>query len=234
MVISCGRDRIIQAFEISNMKFELMQTLDQHNGSVNKLEVIEQDGTLLLSLSSDRTILVHKLVQLEMSHALICVRIITLKASPLSCALDMTNPTLLVVTTTDKQLQVFQLKTGVLENSVRLTDDEDQIALQNIALRSIIVEDRPFKLLIGISNTDKTLRIHNAQSGEVLCKANGHSESITSLTVLDEQLMADGSLVLQLITTSLDATVCNLIYPMVSILILLDNAMETLLPDQHP
>ena len=210
---------MVQAFKINNVKFELMQTLDQHNGSVNKLEVIEQEGTLLLSLSSDRTILVHKLVQLETSQALVCVRIITLKASPLSCVLDTTDPTLLAVSTTDKQLQLFHLKTGILENSIRLTDDEDQITLQDIVLRSIMIEDRPYKLLIGISNSDKTLRIHNAQSGEMLYKVNGHSESITSLTVVDEQLMNDGSLILKLVTTSLDATVFSLFHPTISILI---------------
>lgn len=201
------------------MKFELIQTLDQHNASVNKLEVIEHDGVLLLSLSSDRTILVHKLVQLEISHALVCVSIITLKASPLSCMLDATNPALLAVTTTDKQLQLFHLKTGILETSIRLTDNEDQIALQDIVLRSITIDDRPFKLLFGISNTDKTLRIHNAQSGEMLCKANGHSESITSLTILDDQSMDDGSLILTVVTTSLDATVCHSIHFVSSILI---------------
>ena len=113
----------------------------------------------------------------------------------------------MVVTTADKQIQTFSLSSGSLESSTKLIDEEDQIALQHIQIRSTTLDEKPTTLLIGISNTDKALRVHNCHNGEMICKAGGHSEGITSLAILEEEKQADGSIRMRIVTTSIEGTV---------------------------
>ena len=207
LIVTCGRDRVVQVFSMPLSKLKLEQTIAQHTGSVNKLEVVKQSATLLLSLSSDRTIVVHVLSKVEQSQAFLVMTTISMKSTPLSCALDPAGQSYLLVTTSDKQLQTFDLTTGSLESNMRTIDEDDQIAIQHMQIRSTVIDDKSVVLVIGVSNKDKALRVHNGNTGEMMCKAGGHSEIITSVTILEEETQARGGVDMRIATTSIEGTV---------------------------
>jgi len=114
LVATCGRDRTIQLFRKDDSKLDLLQTLDDHAGSVS--DVIFLDGaSSLLSISSDRTIIVRKLAFGEdESLAYILIRVITLKASPLSLTCVPMEPNLVVVATMDRLISRYDISSGRL------------------------------------------------------------------------------------------------------------------------
>ena len=84
LTCTCGRDRTLQLFGRNAHDIKLIQTLDDHAASVTDL-MFHDEGSTLISISSDRTVLVRKAAYGgNGSIAFLQVRAITLKASPVS------------------------------------------------------------------------------------------------------------------------------------------------------
>ena len=202
-VISCGRDHMIQIFEKQVDGLSLVQTIDQHVSSVNRISLLG-DKPLLVSLSSDRTVNISSLASLGDSKAFVNVQTIMLKHSPLSCALNPQDSGTLIITTADKQCLLYQIVTGQMISATKLLDDGGPVTMQSLTLRRYVIDGRLKSVLFG--NSAKSIRVHDLETGAGLVSSSGQSEALTSTTVLHES--RDGDFIKStLITTSYDGTV---------------------------
>ncbi|KAI2945492.1 hypothetical protein CBS147321_705 [Aspergillus niger] len=188
LVASCGRDRMVQLFERSNNRLELIQTMDDHVGAVNQLLFLE-NGEKLLSSSADRTILIRDRVSREVSGAPIVAylitRVITMKASPVSMTLS-TDTDVLVVSTADRSIQQYDLASGRQITSFRAIDSDgsDTVVMNSLTVTSDISRQSFSKLLFGVSATDKSIRVYDLERGVLLSAEFGHTEGMSDACLL--------------------------------------------------
>ncbi|KAI9640072.1 hypothetical protein NHQ30_011474 [Ciborinia camelliae] len=210
MVASCSRDRTIQLFRRILDKWELVQTLDEHTAGVCGLFFAE-NGEKLISCGMDRTIHIRQIVKREAAEgdvlAAIPVRIITLKAAPVSM-----TPCLgaqvgnLVVSLLDRTVATYEIASGRLMNSFRATDNDgaDAVALDSLAMgTSSTLSGRPSTILAGVSTTDKSVRIYDWSTGSFLDREWGHTTSVSGVALLEN----NDSSSRMLISTGLDGTI---------------------------
>ncbi|KAG0646220.1 JNK-binding 1 [Hyphodiscus hymeniophilus] len=209
LIASCGRDRTVQLFRRIAEKWELIQTLDDHSAIVCSLLFVE-NGEKLISCSSDRTIHIRQLVKKEVGGQEIMgavpVKVITLKASPISMApcLDDTM-SCFVVSLMDRTVATYEIANGRMVTSFKATDNDgaDAVVLDALVMgRPGTLLGRP-TILAGISSTDKSVRIYDGSSGSFLDREWGHTAAVTDVALL-EPLDSDQKF---LISTGSDGTI---------------------------
>ena len=209
MIASAGRDRMIQLYEANSdaKSLELLQTLDCHGSSVNKL-LFHHSSKALLSASSDRTIAISMPATLQEAVAFVPVRIITLKQSPIGMTLDSLAPSSLLVSTMDKQLLRYDIQTAQLIDAIRLVDNTSG-AITLSAITHLVIEGRGLSqaVVLGACSADKSLRVHCSTSGATLVKDFLHAEGITELFLLKVPGDRPRELGRVLVSTGLDGTV---------------------------
>ncbi|PLB47812.1 hypothetical protein P170DRAFT_447702 [Aspergillus steynii IBT 23096] len=212
LVASCGRDRMVQLFQKSDEDFQLIQTMDDHVGAVNQLLFIN-DGELLLSGSADRTIRVRNRVTREdngaTAIAYLVSKVITLKASPVSMALSPEDANILVVSTIDRCVQQYDISTGRLLHSFRSADSDssDTVIMGALTVTEEVPGQSP-KLLVGMSGTDKSIRLYDIERGALLTGEFGHTEGVSDICVLErESCSPDQPAIRTIISSGIDGIV---------------------------
>ena len=207
LIASCGRDRTMQIFTKEASNLELLQTIEHHASSVNEVRFFD-DGSTLLSLSSDRTVALHVMAIIDNSMAYILTRIITLKSTPISVTTERKDSMILIVSTIDKLVHKFDLSSGKQTHTTRGTDNEsnESILLNHLTTKTIDVSESSLQLLLATSSTDKSIRIHDSTSGATIVKEYGHSEGISDLTVIKREGEQEDPLY-TLVSTGLDGTI---------------------------
>ncbi|OOF99580.1 hypothetical protein ASPCADRAFT_138190 [Aspergillus carbonarius ITEM 5010] len=189
LVVSSGRDRMVQLFERSNDELQLIQTMDDHVGAVNQLLFVD-NGEKLLSSSADRTILVRDRVTREVDGepvmAYLISRVITMKASPVSMTLS-TDTDVLVVSTADRCIWQYDLASGRQITSFRAIDSDgsDTVVMNALTVASDMSGQSFSKLLAGVSGTDKSIRVYDLERGVLLTGEFGHTEGLSDACLLD-------------------------------------------------
>ena len=208
LAATCGRDRTIQFFQEKESSLDLLQTIDHHSSAVNQL-LFHDHGKLLLSSSSDRTIALHSLAFANESMAYIVTRIINLKASAISMAISPSDPTSFIVSAMDKQIHKYGLASGHHLHSTKVYDNEcnEALSLSNLAIRDIEVPGGLVRLVAGVSSADKSVRVHDPDTGFTISKEHGHSEGISDVAILEHADGQTGNQSYQLISTGLDGTI---------------------------
>ena len=208
LIASCGRDRTVQLFRRVAEHWELTQTLDDHSASVCGL-LFAENGEKLISCSSDRTIHIRQLVKKELGGqeviGAVPVRVITLKASPISMAACLDDPmSCFVASLMDRTVATYEIASGRLVTSFKATDDgADSVVLDALVMgRPGTLPGRP-TILAGISSTDKSVRIYDASTGSFLDREWGHTAAVTDVALL-EPLDSDQKF---LISTGSDGTI---------------------------
>jgi WD40 repeat protein len=187
LVASCGRDRTTQLFlKSSNGSFEHFQTLE-FAAKVVQVLIPSQDRILTCSL--DRTLQVHDLITKEGdpdAMAAVLLKVISLKASPSSMAVSPDRKRV-HLSLLDRSLCQYELATGRLVSSFKCTDEG---GVESVVLDSLIHsrQDLGFdtNFLLGISNTDKSVRLYDAQTGSFLDREWGHTEAINGAILVGE------------------------------------------------
>ncbi|KAF8252289.1 WD40 repeat-like protein [Wilcoxina mikolae CBS 423.85] len=185
-VVSCARDRTVQIFEKKDGEWGLSQTLDDHTASVQKVLLLE-DGNKLLSCSTDRTIVVRELcrrgaIDGTITDAYIPVRTLNTKASPIHMAPLSDSASTLLVSTLDRQIIKFDLATGRVLNSFKVTDETgDAVVMDAITLSED--KGKP-RIIVGTSTTDKSVRIYDLNGG-LVDKEWGHTEGVSDVCLLE-------------------------------------------------
>lgn len=189
LVASSGRDRMIQLFQKCDEQLELVQTLDDHVGAVNQL-LFSADGKRLLSCSADRTVLIRNRVTRDNNGATavayLVSKVITLKTSPVSMTFSPEDSDALVVSTMDRCVQTFDISTGRLVHAFRSTDQEstDAVIMSALTVAAEIPAQSP-KMLVGVSSTDKSIRVYDMERDLFLTGEFGHAEGVSDVLLLE-------------------------------------------------
>lgn len=179
MLCSISRDRMIQIYYQQDNLWELMRTLPTHNGNLIAVKFL---NSCLYVCSSDRSVSVHEIVHDENLNpdepvSVYRKKIITLKATPLAMVI---SPSGIVISTNDKNIQVYDTETLELKRTLKLVSDETN--------ESLCVEK--LTLLpgnhIAVASSDKSLRIFHLVSGRHMSVGWGHSE--TTLGLFENEL----------------------------------------------
>ena len=206
LVASCGRDRTLQLFRRDGYELNLMQTLDDHAGAV--VDIMFLDGAAsLMSISSDRTIIVRKLA-FDGGHSLafIPIRVITLKASPVSFAAVPLEPNAVVVTTMDKQIQKYEISTGRLYHTFKASDptSNETVIMSLLQIHRVRKRGDEVLLLIGVSSPDRAIRVHDYDNGSMLSREHGQI-AVSAIKILQQDSAYESPI--NLISCGFDGTV---------------------------
>lgn len=185
LIATGGRDRTVQIFQKRKPSWDLIQTLDEHVGSITGL-IYTSDGGSLISSSSDRNIVVREAltrdVDGETLTAFIIKRTITLKNTPVSMTLPQDRDDVLFLSAVDRSVHRYNLRTGHLSNSFKVSDNEgsDAVVLSSLIYIPTLSGQN---LVGGVSTTDKSLRLYD-ENGVIFGRDWGHTEGVTDLTLV--------------------------------------------------
>ena len=164
----------MQLFRKHEFHLDLLQTLDDHAAAVGDVKFL--DRNTLLSTSSDRTIIVRKMARREEhSIAFLPVRVITLKASPVS--LVLADPDVVLVSTLDRQVLSYNVSSGRLLHNFKASDPKsgDGVIMSSLEVHELEHLIPSSRLVLGVSSTDKSIRIHEYDSGAMLIREYGQN-----------------------------------------------------------
>ncbi|EUC34786.1 hypothetical protein COCCADRAFT_3880 [Bipolaris zeicola 26-R-13] len=208
-VASASRDRTVQVFTRTGETWDLLQTLDEHVGSVNGV-TFSRDGTRLVSSSSDRSLVVRERLSLEdangTNRAFVMSRAIIVKATPVSTAWDVDLDDTLLVSTIDRQVHKFDIRTGQCLSNFRACDTDGGDA---VVLSSLVHISRGWgaPLIAGVSSTDKSIRVYD-DNGLLVARDWGHTEGVSNIALVNTpQSLADESSEKSLVTVAVDGTI---------------------------
>ncbi|KAI1753700.1 WD domain-containing protein [Xylaria castorea] len=186
LIASCGRDRTAQLFHrLTNGDFEHFQTLEF---TARVSEVLIPSTDKIITCSPDRTVQIHDLVTKEGDPNVIAAipsRTLSLKASPTSMAVGPDGKTLFV-SQAERSVYVFDLETGKLSSSFKCFDEggANSVILDSLTTHSATEQEPAF--LLGLSNTDKSIRMYDIQTGHFLAREWGHTEAIQGVALIEE------------------------------------------------
>ncbi|KAG8531050.1 uncharacterized protein KY384_004407 [Bacidia gigantensis] len=206
LICTCGRDRTLQLFEWSEETLNLIQTIDDHAASVTAVQFVE-NGSTLISSSSDRSILLRRAAYSDKgSLAFLPVRTITLRASPVSLTIAPFDSQSLLVSTMDRQIQRFNLSSGRLLQTFKPSDPYNNDSVMTSSLQTVNVDsiDGALLAVLAVSSTDKSIRLHDYDSGALLAREHGQA-AVSCARVLQKQAGDDQSN--YLISCGMDGTV---------------------------
>lgn len=211
LISTCGRDRMVQVFQYTEMSLELVQTMDDHVAAVGKL-LYMNDGERLLSCSADRTVIIRDRMTKEVDGHTVAVfflsKVITLKTSPISMCPTPDDPNALVLSTVDRHLHRFDIASGRLIHSFRSLDPEtnDTVVMGSLNVAGEIPGVSP-KVLVGVSTTDKSIRVYDFERDILMAREFGHTEGVSDVLLLENK--PDDQAIRQrtLISTGLDGII---------------------------
>lgn len=201
-VATSGRDRTVQIYNrTSGGPFALLQTLE-FPSRVTDLILSTDEKVIICSM--DRNVQIHELISKEGEPDVIAAiqcRSIALKASPVSMALDLGCKSLFV-SSLDRSVHHFDVDTGQTLVAFKSTDENssETAVLDSLVFGSSPRDESPF--LLGLSNTDKSVRIYDACSGAFMDREWGHTESITGVALVE-----DGEETRRVVSVGCDGTI---------------------------
>ncbi|RYP54284.1 hypothetical protein DL768_000858 [Monosporascus sp. mg162] len=187
LIASCGRDRTAQLIrQTSEGTFELFQTLEF---AAKVAQVLIPSADKLITCALDRSVQIHELVTKEGDSdaiAAIAPKVLPLKASPISMTMAPDGKTIFA-SSLDRCISLYNVESGKLSNTFKCTDENgvESVVLDSLITRSAADSEPAF--LLGISNTDKSIRIYNAQTGEFLDREWGHTEGINGAALIEDK-----------------------------------------------
>lgn len=190
IVASCGRDRTVQLFhQLANGAIEHFQTLE-FNARVVQVLIPSDDKIITCSL--DRSLQIHDLVTRDREPdviAAIPTKSVSLKASPTSLLMGPDRRSI-YISLLDRSVFQFDLFTGRQVSCFKCTDEA---GVESAVLDSLTLghwPPRDIDLIVGTSNTDKSIRLYDARSGVFLDREWGHTEAINGVCIVEDD---DGS-----------------------------------------
>ncbi|KAK3683665.1 WD40-repeat-containing domain protein [Podospora appendiculata] len=187
LVASCGRDRTAQLFyRLSNGAFEHFQTLEF---GAKVVQVLIPSGDKILTCSLDRTLQIHDLITKEGEPdvmAAVPLKVISLRASP-SSMVTTPDEKSIFVSLLDRSVCQYDFLTGRLMGSFKCNDEGglETVVLESLTYGQFTTGDLNF--LLGISNTDKSVRIYDAQAGSFMDREWGHTEAINGVIMIESE-----------------------------------------------
>ncbi|KAG7193489.1 uncharacterized protein KQ657_000556 [Scheffersomyces spartinae] len=153
VIVSIGRDRMIQAFSKITDEWDLLQTLNLHNGNLTHLEVDRKYSRIYVG-SLDRSLSVHSIVKnLEGEITVKLDKVISLRTAPIAVKLTDQD---VIVSTNDRTLQIYNNKTCEYKRTLKLFNEKDSLLIEEM-----LVLDQQ----IIVSSSDRSVRVFNYSLG---------------------------------------------------------------------
>ncbi|KAL9001378.1 MAG: hypothetical protein Q9169_000269 [Polycauliona sp. 2 TL-2023] len=186
LAASSGRDRTIQIFRLSKVDCSLEQSLiNEHAGSIRQVE-FTQGGNFLVSLSSDRTLIIHQRVtRTDDSIAFVSTRTIHFKASPTSMALLPDSSPDLLLSTMDRCLRKISLAEGNTTQTFKTTDSStgESVILTRMIVGTLYGQPTHATVLAGFSSSDGSIRLYDIDTGSLLASFSAQA-AVTDLALV--------------------------------------------------
>ncbi|ANZ77511.1 BA75_05129T0 [Komagataella pastoris] len=176
LLVTVGRDRMIQLFLRHDSPWELFQTLSIHRGNLSQA-IIRNER--LYVCSHDRTISVHEFKFTD-QLSINLLKIISLKSTPLYMQVADNE---LYVSTNDRNIMIFNLDSFEVFKTFKLHS-----ALNNDSLsveKFFVAQQDDTKLLVTCSSTDKSISIFTL-NGDLLNSHWAHGDAVVSMTRLQD------------------------------------------------
>ncbi|KAL9578226.1 MAG: hypothetical protein Q9212_005849 [Teloschistes hypoglaucus] len=204
---SCGKDRTIQVFRISRNECLLQQSMvNEHAGPIRKVRLTE-NANILVSMSSDRTIVLHhKVLRTDDSIAFVSIKVITLKASPVTMSLvPGISPTLLV-STADRCIRTISLTQGKVIDSFKTADRSggEPVVLSRLSVGASHQLSAHGNVVAGFSSVDGSIRLYNTESGLLLAAVQG--QTVISDLAIAEAPDHDDGICSKVVSAGVDGT----------------------------
>ncbi|KAI0016618.1 WD domain-containing protein [Xylariomycetidae sp. FL0641] len=187
LMASCGRDRTAQLFHrTAEGDFAHFQTLEF---AARVARVLLPSTTKIITCSLDRIVQVHDIVAKEddpQVMAAISSRTLSLKASPQSMTMAPNKKSLLI-SLLDRSICVFDIESGKLSKSFKCLDENSVESVIMDSLTACAATDHEPAFIMGVSNTDKSIRLYDAHTGHFLDREWGHTEAINGVTLVEEE-----------------------------------------------
>ncbi|KAK8094567.1 WD40-repeat-containing domain protein [Apiospora hydei] len=186
LIASCARDRTAQLFhKTTSGDFELFQTLEF---PAKVVEVLIPSHDKLITCALDRSLHIYDLVSRDEDpdvKAAITSRSLSLKASPSSVAVCAGGKSLFV-SLLDRTVCLYDMESGKLSNVFKCGDGAggDSVVLDSLIHRGATEQEAAF--LLGLSNTDKSIRIYDGQTGTFVDREWGHTEAINGVALVED------------------------------------------------
>lgn len=203
MIATAGRDRMSQLFMWKANQLSLIQTMDEHAGSVTG--VLFQEGEQrLITHSADRSVVVREAMFREQGNveslAFVMLRAITVKTSPTSTCL--TGDGELLISTVDRSIGRYTIKNGQCTSCFKCSDlDGGEAAVISKVLYAPSLNGNP--TIAGVASSDKSVRMYT-ESGSLIARDWGHTEGITDLALIPADESSSNS---RLVTVAADSTI---------------------------
>lgn len=210
LVATCSRDRMTQLFRLEGGVFELLQTMDDHVGSVSQVLFVKE-GDKLLSCSTDRSLVIRERVLQEDGGsrplAYLTTKVLSLKASPVSMTMVAENT--LAVSTLDRCVTKVDVLAGGLLESSKIGDPEtdDKVFLNSLICTPATDGSDAQKLLIGYSSMDKAIRVYSEKQMSLLVRESAHTEGVSDLALLEQSAHPVPGSQCMIVSTGLDGTI---------------------------
>lgn len=178
LAASSGRDRTIQIFRVSKNECSLKQSLiNEHAGPIRQVE-FTQSGSILVSMSSDRTLVIHQRVtRTDDSVAFVSTRTIHLKASPASMTLLPNTSSSLLLSTMDRCVRKISIAEGNTTQTFKTADssNSESVTLSRLTMGTLEGHSSRTTVLAGFSSADGSIRLYDVESGSLLALIRGQT-----------------------------------------------------------
>ncbi|KAG9257518.1 WD40-repeat-containing domain protein [Emericellopsis atlantica] len=185
MMATCGRDRTTQLFHRNSKgQIEHFQTLDFNSKVV---AVAIPSPHMVFTCSMERTMQVHEILSREDEPDVMAAvphKVISLKASPTSMEMSRDGSTAFV-SFLDRSVSQFDLNNGRQVHNFKCVDEGGAESAVLDCLNFGQWPPKELDFLLGVSNTDKSIRLYDANSGAFIDREWGHTEAINGLCLIE-------------------------------------------------
>lgn len=173
ILITISRDRTIHFVEEIESTWTVIESIKENKGNILQLLVSEDR---LYAISSDRTVSCYRLNVVDNKLDVFKETILSVKSSPLKMQATHND---LVVSRSDKTIQIFDKRSNTPSRVLRLVDEQND----GILINDFYVNAQSDQILCS-SSLDKTIRCFNYTTGKCINQYYAHSDPVIGMTTV--------------------------------------------------